>query len=182
MADTRRSDLSSAEAEEFLRARREGDVEALLGLLRHPHVRPTAVSELGRLGAVAAIPKIVPLLQGGSTHLRRSAAHALGRLRAGEAVESLFQVAFNDSDRVTREWALFAIGCIGLTEDDDRLRRLAEDSEAPIRATAIAAMLSAQNASLVEAGLHLRSQETWRMRRRIRRVGRRIETERVEPS
>jgi HEAT repeat protein len=174
-------DLTSDEAERFLRARKEGDVDALLGFLRHPSARPSAVKALGRWGAVEAIPKIEPLLHSRSADLRRAAAHALGQLQAEDCVEPLFDVAFNDVDRTAREWALFAIGCIGLTNDDNRLRRFAKDSLASTRVTAIGAMISSRNPSLIESGIELRDGERWRLRRLIRRVCRRIEKERAAP-
>jgi HEAT repeat protein len=173
--------MTSGEAERFLQARKERDVDAMVGFLRHPVVRPSAVRDLGRWGAVKTIPKIIPLLHSGSEPLRRAAAHALGQLQARDAVEPLFQVAFNDDDRVAREWALFAIGCIGLSEDDTRLLSLAKDPEASIRVAAISAMLASQNPSLIEAGVQLRDQESWRQRRSIRRVCRRVENERAAP-
>jgi HEAT repeat protein len=174
-------DITSGEAEKFLQARKDGDVDAMIGFLRHPVARPSAVLALGRWGAVQTIPKIIPLLHSGPVSLRRSAAHALGQLQARDAVEPLFQVAFNDDDRVVRQWALFAIGCISLSEDDTRLRKLAKDPETSVRVAAISAMLSSQNPSLIEAGAQLRGQESWRQRRSIRRVCRRIENERVAP-
>jgi HEAT repeat protein len=172
-------DLTGSEAEQFLRARREGDIDWFLGALRHPNLRPSAVQKLGELGAVEAIPKIIPLLHASSSdHLRRAAAHALGQLQAREALEPLFDVALRDTDQVAREWALFAIGCIGLESDDMRLRELARDSVAPVRVAGIAALLTAKSSSLSALGVKLRGEERWKLRRAIDRVCRRIKNER----
>jgi HEAT repeat protein len=170
--------LTGEEAERFLEARKDGDVEALLDALRHPDLRPMAVRRLGVLRVQEAIPRILPLLHSPSAPLRRAAANALGQLQAREAIEPLFQVALSDSDRAAREWALFAIGCIGLETEDTRILRFTSDPEASTRVTAIGAMLAAKNPELVASGVELRHRQSWRLRRAIRKLCRRIEAER----
>ena len=169
--------VSAAEAQWFLEARKRGDVQALIEAFRHPELRPLAVRTLGELRATEAIPKLVPLLDARSNVLRRAVARALGRLQAREAHGRLLEVARSDGDPVVRQWAVFALGCIGFDRPDQRIIHLAADADAGVRHSAIGSLLASSATSA--AGLPLRAREDRKGRHAIDRVARSIERERA---
>jgi HEAT repeat protein len=166
--------MSGDEAEWFLRARKDGDVETLIEALRHPELRSMAVRRLGELRADAAVPMIIPLLDAQSDPLRAAAARALGLLQGKEAFGKLIDVASNDSAPAARAWALYAVGCIGLTDLDPRVLPLASAPIDMVRHAAIAALAASSAAEVSATGAQLRASEPRSGRRAIDRVIKKI--------
>jgi HEAT repeat protein len=166
--------LTGGEAKAFLDARTNGDVDALLDALRDPSLRPMAVRRLGELRANEAAPRIIPLLQAPAAPLRRAAAHALGQLQARESIAELRAVAFGDQDSAARAWALFALGCIGIDQVDERLLGLASERNDMVRRAAIGSLVASPSSEVAAAGNRLRKARGWRERRAIDRVVHRI--------
>jgi HEAT repeat protein len=176
-------DATPDEAQRFLDAVKSGDTSELLKQLRHPDFRGVAVRELSKRGVVEAIPKIVPLLTATDPYVRSSAARALGRLRVADSFDQLSSMAANDSERFVREWALFALACIGEKPlVAGVVARAEQDDDVRARATLTAALLCSPDPQQVAKGQEMLRRSRWRVRRGIRRMVKRIEAVRLDPS
>src|SRR5437868_2834684 len=90
-------------------ARRAGDTAFLIEALDSPIEASLAAGYLGELGAVEAIPSLLPLLASPNPHDRASAATALGQLGAAAASPLLGELAERDPVPWVRSWALGAL-------------------------------------------------------------------------
>ena len=90
----------------------DSSLNALLQALRvdDPGVREQAVSALGRLGDVRAVPYLLEVLNDPSADVREHVASALGSLGDGRAVEPLCQTLLADTNAGVREHAAMALG------------------------------------------------------------------------
>jgi len=115
-----------------------GRVDRLLAALRSPGAA-TAAAELGRLGAVRAMPRLVALMRRGSAPVRRAAAEAIARLNTPAGVTAL-AADIRDSDPTVRRFAV---------------RGLARSQEAEHVPAVVAALDDADQAVVAEAILGL---------------------------
>jgi len=175
-------DATPEEAQQFVDAVKSGDSSELLKLLRHPDFRGVAARELSKRRVIEAIPRIVPLLTATNPYVRSSAARALGRFRVADSVDQLSSMAANDDVLFVREWALFALGCIGERPLGAGLIARAEKDDVRVRAALTAALLCSPDLQQVTRGRDMLQGSGWRVRRRIRRMVKRIEAIRLDPS
>jgi HEAT repeat protein len=175
-------DATPEEAQKFVDAVKSGDSSELLKLLRHPDFRGVAARELSKHGVVEAIPRIVPLLTAANPSVRSAAARALGRFGVTDSVDQLSSMAANDDVLFVREWALFALGCIGERPLGSGVVAQAERDDVRVRAALTAALLCSPDPQQVSRGHDMLRQSGWRARRRIRRMVKRIEAVRLDPS
>jgi HEAT repeat protein len=175
-------DAIPEEAQRFLDAVKSGDSSELLKQLRHPDFRGVAVRELSNRGVIEAIPRVVPLLTATNPYVRSSAARALGRLRVTDSFDQLSSMAANDSVLFVREWALFALACIGERPLGAGVIARAEQDDVRVRATLTAALLCSPDPQQVSKGQDMLRRSRWRVRRGIRRMVKRIEAVRLDPS
>lgn len=123
----------------------ESAIQAL-GLMGNPHAAPALVGLLAtsglelrqiitealvKLGPEAATP-VLPLLQHHAAHVRRDAAHVLGRLQSRQAVAQLTGL-LRDADAEVREVSVRALGIIGDPGAVDPLMFALNDPAAAVR-------------------------------------------------
>ncbi len=131
--------MRSADVDLIQDAKRRGDVDFLIAALRDPEHRTGVAESLADMGAVAAIPPLIRLLDAADPHVRSTAARALGRLGASEALIRLREIALEDEEAFVRAWAIDALGHLGDARAVDFLLPLLRDDSARVRgATALA--------------------------------------------
>jgi HEAT repeat protein len=87
----------------------------------------------GELRAAQAIPELIKRLRDSSSSVRRSAAVALCRLEARDAVPALKDVVAGDLEKTVRLFASCALACIGEKLDQENLKELLDNDDAWIR-------------------------------------------------
>lgn len=174
-----RPKVTGNEAQDFLDARASGNIAALVDALRNPELRTVAARTLGELHATEAVPQVQALLSASSSSVRAAAVRALGRMNATAVANDLERVAATDKDSVVREWALFALGCLGAARLDGVAGRMLESSDKRLRCAAIAALLESGDELASSRAAEARRSEKWRERRQIERVVKRIDAERA---
>jgi len=97
-----------------------------------PVVRACAVTSLGRLGDVAALPALLKAFRDERTEqvVRQSLAQSLGMLGSlhqGEPMASLAKCVAAESDAATRQFAWIALGRLGARDGDADLPRARDD-------------------------------------------------------
>jgi HEAT repeat protein len=91
-------------------------------------------------------------------------------------------MAANDSVLFVREWALSALACIGERPLGAGVIARAEQDDVRVRATLTAALLCSPDPQQVSKGQDMLRRSRWRVRRGIRRMVKRIEAVRLDPS
>ncbi len=165
------SDDRSERFGRIYRARQEGDATYLCAALRDPDWRGAAAGYLADLNAREAVPELIRLLDVAEPTDRAAAAKALGRLRAGEAVERLTEVAASDPVDPTRSYAIGSLGMIGDRRALEQIKQLLKDPEPWIRVAAIAALARFRDADAdLAIRLARRTESNWRLRYRYWRA------------
>jgi len=97
--------------------------------------RPLSLYLCGVIGDKRATEPLIAILQdiGEDSDLREEAAHALGRMRATEAVDPLITAAGSDADYAVGCWSVTALGEIGDSRAVEPLVMLLEDKSNPTR-------------------------------------------------
>lgn len=97
---------------ELPRARREGDVNALVAALEVPKLAPRATRYLIQLGATVAFPEIAKLLQSNDPACRAQAARAVGAFGDPSWRDQLEALSRPDPDPRVRSWALHSLATL----------------------------------------------------------------------
>jgi hypothetical protein len=121
-------------------AKDRGDKEYLIGALLDPDHRDLAADFVGELHAGEASGQLIRLLDAADPHVRISAARALGRVGAVEALSRLREIAMHDEEDGVRSWAVGALGDIGDPEDVDLIVALLSDDSMRVRGAAALAL------------------------------------------
>lgn len=87
-------------------AKQRADADYLIRALTDDEHRGMAARFIADIGAREGIPALERMLNVRDPDARRSAAIALGRLRADSAIPRLREVALSDEKPVTRAWAI----------------------------------------------------------------------------
>jgi HEAT repeat protein len=106
------SDDSSSEYLRLRRARKHGDIAALVAALEDPVWAATASRFLGQIQAKEAAPAIAQLLESSQPHIRIAAVEALGELGIRDDAGSVERLARSDSHQAVRAYALVALAQI----------------------------------------------------------------------
>jgi HEAT repeat protein len=94
------------------RARRHGDIAALVAALEDPVWAATASRFLGQTEAKEAAPAIAQLLQSSEPYIRTAAVAALGELGMRDDAGGVERLARSDSNQAVRSFALVALAQI----------------------------------------------------------------------
>jgi HEAT repeat protein len=92
------------------RARSEGDVETLQAALNDEIEAHLAAQYLAEIGAVSAVPALIPLLAAADPHQRAAGALALGDLNGLVACQRIMEIAQQDEVAWVRSCAIEAAG------------------------------------------------------------------------
>jgi HEAT repeat protein len=155
-------------------ANRDRDVETLIAGLTDPDVRTWAARYLGKLGDPVSIRPLMRLLSAHDFHARASAAKALGKLQAVEAVPALLECVDRGPEDVMRAWAIDALGKIGSKDAVPKLIELLRDSHEGLRRTAAAALAAIGDPRALEPLEQAARLASWRERRHHRRMMRQL--------
>ena len=117
-------------------------VPTLESWLGDPERRGNALRFLADIGHASSAPKIAALLKDKDAGVRESAIYALGRLKAKEHLDGLFEFA-EDTDPDLRAAAAFALGRIGGAKALARIRRLVRDPSQDVRLSALEGLAEA---------------------------------------
>jgi hypothetical protein len=170
------SDHEDVDYLRILRARVDGDVETLIAALGDEIDASLAADFLGKLGAVSAIPALVPLLEATDPHQRASAVVALGTLNASIACERIMEIAEQDEVPWVRGWAIGALDNLSCDSEHLLLRAL-NDADIRVRRTAVVGLMNAGQPDAIPALRAARKAEHWFSRgiyrKAIRRLNRR---------
>ena len=173
---------NAIEAQAFMQARASGDVDELLDALRKPAFRYLAAYALADLGEQRAIPGLLKLLEASDSKLRIAGARSLGRLRATDAKEAIYELADHDPVPLVREWAVYAVGLLGDVSASAWLLAKTRDASEGIRVVAWAALMAVSSPEaqtlLKDSLADRRRWHRWRTERAVRRTAARIELER----
>ena len=104
-----------------------------------PHVRASVASALGRLGDEAGVPAALMLVDDGHPRVRSCAVKTLGELGGDRATALLVERAGSPDPEVRRQ-AGEALAANVTPETLTHVRRLCNDAEAVVRASAVAAL------------------------------------------
>jgi len=157
------------------RARKRGDVPALVEALGNPVEASRAARFLAQIGAKEAAPEIEPLLGAPEPHIRIAAVEALGRLGVRQAAGSVERLARSDSNQAVRSFALVALGQILGPEARSVIRSaLHDDPDWRTRRAAAVAIGQVGTREDLETISDAAGREPWRKRRRYRQARRRI--------
>lgn len=158
------------------RARLDGDVETLIAALDDEIDASLAASFLGKIGAVSAIPALLPLLEAANPQHRASAARALATLNASTACPRIVEIAEQDDVPWVRACATEAVGDLSC-DSGQLLFRALEDPDIRVRRTAVIVLMNAGQVEAISALRAARKAEHWFSRgiyhKAIRRLKRR---------
>jgi HEAT repeat protein len=159
------------------RARRHGDVEFLVEALNDDIEGYIAAEYLAEIGAVSAIPAIIPLLEAADPYQRASAAMALGKLNGVVACERIMELAEQDDVPWVRSCAITGLGALSC-DNGPLLVRALEDADCRVRGAAVNALMDVGQPDAIPTLRAGRKRERWFYSRRayskaIRRIKRR---------
>lgn len=178
----RRLQPSSEEAQAFMAARASGDADMLLDALRKPALRHSAAYALADRGETRAIPGLAKLLRATDPHLRIAGARSLGRLRATEALEGIYELADTDQVPLVREWAVYSVGVMNDTSARAWLATKALEAPDQISIVALAGLATidpeAAERAMNERTAELSPWHKWRFRRIVTRTAHKMMRER----
>jgi HEAT repeat protein len=168
------SDDEAVDYLKVLRARRDCDVETLIAALEDETDASLAADYLGEIGAVSAIPALVPLLEATDPHQRASAVVALGALKASTAGPRIMEIAEQDEVPWVRACAIGALE--DLSCDSARLLlRALNDADIRVRRTAVVVLMNAGQPDAISALRAARKAEHRFSRRIYSKAIRRLE-------
>lgn len=147
---------------ELRKARRAGDVAALIAGLEDPVEAPFAAKFLADLGARDAAPAIARLLASQDAYKRGAALEALGRLEHAGAAREVLRLAHSDPVPSVRAWAASTAARVApLEEARSALRRILEDENWQPRRVAAQALGRCGSADDIAAIRAAMRREAW---------------------
>jgi HEAT repeat protein len=156
------------------RARRDGDIETLVAALQDKTEASMAADFLGDIGAVSAIPALVPLLESTDSHQRAAAALSLGKLKASDACPRIMEIAEQDEVPWVRCCATLALGDLPC-DSGELLLRVLGDADIRVRRAAATVLMASGQVDAISALNAARKLEHWFSRGIYRKATRRIE-------
>jgi HEAT repeat protein len=156
-----------------IEARRSGDVETLVAALQDETEASIAADSLGDLGAISAIPAILPLLDATNPNQRASAVIALGKLDASVACERVMEIAQDDEVAWVRAWAIEALARMSC-DSESLLVHALQDPDIRVRRVTAEALMKAGKTDAIPALQAARKREYWFSRGTYRKAIRRI--------
>jgi HEAT repeat protein len=131
------------EIDDFMRLReasKSGDVGALKAALADARLSWAAAGFLADNECAEAAPDIAALLDGGDEGARGAAIRALGRLRAVQYRDRIWDLAHSEPSGMNRVRAVAALGQLGAERERGYLIELLNDDDFSMRSTAVWAL------------------------------------------
>jgi HEAT repeat protein len=153
---------------------RERDVDTLVSALGDEVEASLAVSYLGRMGAVSAVPAILPLLSADDPHQRAGAATALGQLDASVACPRLAELARSDEVPWVRSCATEAVGRLSCGDAGTLLLDALADPDIRVRRIAVVSLMDKGHHEAIPQLRTARRREHWYSKRIYSKAIRRL--------